>query len=719
MIHVNRPAEPSFFLSERLLRARKEVTELYQINTQERFRFNTKLLQEIKPLLNDVFNNKCAYCESKVGATSYGEIDHFRPKSGSRGIKGEFSTVHYFWLAYEWQNLYLSCQMCNFKYKRDLFPVADDKNRAPVFATGNELLSENALLIDPCFDQPEEHLLFSADGTVKGVTEKGTVTIEILGLNRSELAHQRKLVADQLTEKLSRLKTRSKNTHDILGHINDLFSDNTTIEYAAMQRQVFNLWRKANEAAWTMLTSYGTLSVKSDIEKSLMTHLVLNAGNVSQIQKNIASLKRFTIKSIEIKNFKAIQHLQLHIPPALTDSPEPRECWLLLLGDNGIGKSSILQAVAIALAGKKKLEQLKLKPAEYIRHGTKEGHIIIHCFEQEEPIKVSFNEQLFITSLKEPPTFLLAYGSIRLLPKGKLKPFESKDPLINIQNLFDYSHSLIDANQWLTSLDPKDFETRVAPALFDLLDLQKNDRVSLGKKQLELCRGSQQHGLEHISDGYKSMIALACDIMKTLSTDQANYHSSSGIVLIDELGNHLHPRWRMKIVSALRKAFPKLQFIVTTHEPLCLRGLSHGEVNVLVTDHNKNILALGKEMLPDHNLLRVDQLLTSDLFGLINTFDIETEKSFREYYELLVIPQQRRTDVQKKHIAQFTERFSKNEFFASTPQMQAVYQLVNEQFAQNVRNNDFKTKQELQDSTVKAVKSIINKEDLDWLKLND
>lgn len=55
---------------------------------------------------------------------------------------------------------------------------------------------------------------------------------------------------------------------------------------------------------------------------------------------------------------------------------------------------------------------------------------------------------------------------------------------------------------------------------------------------------------------------------------------SRAVVLIDEIEAHLHPRWKMRIVTALREALPNVTFIMTTHDPLCLRGLRAGEVMV-------------------------------------------------------------------------------------------------------------------------------------------
>jgi hypothetical protein len=102
--------------------------------------------------------------------------------------------------------------------------------------------------------------------------------------------------------------------------------------------------------------------------------------------------------------------------------------------------------------------------------------------------------------------------------------------------------------------------------------------------------------------------------------------------VIDELGAHMHPRWKMQLVTRLRTLFPRVQFIATTHDPLCLRGLRAGEVVVLRRLEGRGVFAISD--LPPVEGLRADQLLTSEHFGLSSTLDQETEEMFDRYYAL-------------------------------------------------------------------------------------
>jgi predicted ATPase len=677
-------------------------------------------------------NSKCAYCESKIGVTSGGDIENFRPKGGAKGLGGEYAPNHYWWLAYEWENLLISCQICNQKYKRDYFPLEDETYRSAVGAKGYELLAERPLLIDPTLIDPSDHLEFDEKGFVKELSKCGKVTIEILGLNRSELIESRKNTANRLIFMLDAVGSYDPNnieslkdayhyikglfsqTKNLVAYIYELFSASPSQEYVAMQRHIFDSWYEKHGEIWDSLKATqndNSKTIRTEKKEPSLIHE--SSSDIKKLEDELTSIKRFSIKTIEIENFKSIEKMVLEVPYPKESSE--RESWLLLLGDNGIGKSSILQAIALALSSKKQLNKLKLNVLSFLKRGAASGKIVIHSHEHDQPIILNFDNEGFRSELESAPTFVLAYGSTRLLPKGQVKPEKEREPYFNISNLFDYSVALNDPSLWLNQLDTSEFEERVAPAFFDALALRPGDKSFIENGKVMIHQFGENNDLENNSDGYKNITTLVSDIMQTLSIEKANYHNSHGIVLIDEIGNHLHPRWRMKIVSAMRKAFPKLQFIVTTHEPLCLRGLDHGEVNVLVRDQGNKIRVLDQKLLPDHNKLRIDQLLTSDLFGLINVMDDETEKTYEDYYNLLSKPTQERTEADQLKIDEYSSTLSEKEFLGSTPAMQVIYELVNETYANKMHEDGFKTVEVLKEETVKEVKEILKTKEINWL----
>lgn len=112
----------------------------------------------------------------------------------------------------------------------------------------------------------------------------------------------------------------------------------------------------------------------------------------------------------------------------------------------------------------------------------------------------------------------------------------------------------------------------------------------------------QAHRLSfgQLSDGYRNLIGMVADI--AYRCIQLNPHLAAtavtdtpGVVLIDELDLHLHPNWQRTIVGDLKKAFPQLQFIATTHSPFIVQSLGEGElVNLdgVCDESNPNTLPL-------------------------------------------------------------------------------------------------------------------------------
>jgi len=116
---------------------------------------------------------------------------------------------------------------------------------------------------------------------------------------------------------------------------------------------------------------------------------------------------------------------------------------------------------------------------------------------------------------------------------------------------------------------------------------------------------------------------MTVDIIRELLEHWDNLEQAQAVVLIDELETHLHPRWKMQVMTSLRRVLPRVQFIVTTHDPLCLRGMDDGEVVVLQRDGRSCVRQI--EDLPTVSGMSAEQLLTSDYFGLASTDDPGTE----------------------------------------------------------------------------------------------
>lgn len=146
--------------------------------------------REVKDALATVQHGKCCFCESKVQHISYGDVEHFRPKAGwSQDEADDLHKPGYFWLAYAWSNLFLCCQLCNQRFKRNLFPLVDPSQRAD--PTIRDISAEQPVMLNPSIDDPEEHIGFR-DEIAYGKTDRGEHTIDLLGLNREAMVEHRR-----------------------------------------------------------------------------------------------------------------------------------------------------------------------------------------------------------------------------------------------------------------------------------------------------------------------------------------------------------------------------------------------------------------------------------------------------------------------------------------------------------------------------------------------
>ena len=191
--------------------------------------------------------------------------------------------------------------------------------------------------------------------------------------------------------------------------------------------------------------------------------------------------------------------------------------------------------------------------------------------------------------------------------------------------------------------------------------------------------------------------------MEGLPQSMTDKRIASGIVLLDEIDAHLHPRWKMRIVEGLRRSFPRIQFIATTHEPLCLRGLGQDEIAVMKkTDEGISIIT----DVPSPKGLRIDQLLTSDLFGLDSTIDPSVDALFQEYYQLLALPIP--NEAQAKRLEELKPMVKQYNILGSSKRDQLVYEAIDSFVAKERNLFDQNIERDIREETKNAVLDIWN-----------
>ena len=111
-----------------------------------------------------------------------------------------------------------------------------------------------------------------------------------------------------------------------------------------------------------------------------------------------------------------------------------------------------------------------------------------------------------------------------------------------------------------------------------------NLRILENPLRLVIDKAGVPLDLTQLSDGERSFLALICDLGRRLALANpmmANPLEGYGVVLIDEIELHLHPKWQREVVEKLRRTFPNIQFIATTHSPFIVQSLHHDELILL------------------------------------------------------------------------------------------------------------------------------------------
>jgi uncharacterized protein (TIGR02646 family) len=201
VIGVAKPANPPAILTEETtLRRVADLCERYERFADEyrsgkkRFTFDDRIYNHptVKAALIRAQRGKCCFCETRI--EDEGDIEHYRPKSGSRQSVGDkLARPGYYWLAYDWDNLLLACSSCNQRFKRNLFPLRDPARRARIHI--DDIGQEEPLLLNPANDNPERFIAFRAEVPyVINGNLPGETTIRILGLARRKSLNERRRV---------------------------------------------------------------------------------------------------------------------------------------------------------------------------------------------------------------------------------------------------------------------------------------------------------------------------------------------------------------------------------------------------------------------------------------------------------------------------------------------------------------------------------------------
>jgi len=124
----------------------------------------------------------------------------------------------------------------------------------------------------------------------------------------------------------------------------------------------------------------------------------------------------------------------------------------------------------------------------------------------------------------------------------------------------------------------------VRQAIYSLLPGFSNLRIRRSPLRMTVTKQGQELIINQLSDGEKGLLAMVGDLARRLAIANPSLPDplqGSGVVLIDEIELHLHPKWQREIIPALTRTFPNCQFIVTTHSPQVISDVKPDSIYIL------------------------------------------------------------------------------------------------------------------------------------------
>jgi putative AbiEii toxin of type IV toxin-antitoxin system/SIR2-like protein len=357
------------------------------------------------------------------------------------------------------------------------------------------------------------------------------------------------------------------------------------------------------------------------------------------------------VRRIVLTNIGPFSELTLDLQPD----------WNVILGDNGVGKSSVLKALAACFCG----TDAAPYGTRLVRRGEPSGSIVLetarNTYRMEIKIKSSGDAAVTVVPtrpLEVEGALALGFPALRAVswdrPKGATSEGRQRATVEDLIPIVkgDPDPRLDRLKQWIVNLDSRinyersrngdDRYERLLARFFKIFDdvtpgmAIRFGHVNQDTREVTVVTDDGEIPIELISQGSVSLmgwIGILLQRLYEIHGDDEDPTRRYALVLIDEIDAHMHPEWQQTVVMDMTKIFPNVQFIATTHSPLVVGGMQGRQVTRFV--RNQQGHAVSVEVKDDMLVGRADQILTSRLFGMKTTLDQQTQGAMETYKTLL------------------------------------------------------------------------------------
>lgn len=352
-------------------------------------------------------------------------------------------------------------------------------------------------------------------------------------------------------------------------------------------------------------------------------------------------MRELRIENIKITDVGPYTDLEVTFPPKAGIS--------LICGDNGIGKSTLLDAIT-ALFTNSQPRVTRRQPATI---GKVQSIVRLDGKRRDDKIDISLfgpeSYQHISGPLSSVSPSVIAIRTQREIYYHRRESI-TRDPSTDSNSIQNRIVNGVDPNEikaWFSNryllkhhaqdggwTDDMLENLRSAEYFFSLLDPSVTlDRVDIKSFDILVSTPGGLIPFEYLSSGFRSAYALLLGILKEIEYRGLGVGASAfcGVILIDELDLHLHPTWQKKIAGALTQAFPSAQIIATTHSPHVIQAAKTSEVVALVRDEMGRVRARPVQSTEYGFTGWTIEEVLEDIMGVEDTKTPEFREAMREF----------------------------------------------------------------------------------------